>query len=561
LPFPRLHHGATTSRDRCAIAAVLRKPSRDGIVTRMGRNRRAGSVTPATANMREPGREAMRQMQPRLMNRHSVPRDMCFSQSTLSNQAKYMPVLVWRFQCTGIEGTDMDLNLIKTIVIVMMENRSFDNLLGYLSLPPQSRPNVEGLGKIQNWEDKFASLYNGQKYLPFVLTDPYDVIDADPPHERDPIALQMGKPVGDIFPMNGFVANYATAKGAKPPVPGSNPPVMGYFTAEQAPVTDFFAREFAICDHWFSSLPAGTQPNRLMAMSGYTSIEVNQVPLPNQDLVYDWLQNNGVRWRVYHEELPFLSMMPNCVPRILEGKNFRPLEQLFNDVENEPPEEFPQVVFIEPAYTDAPHLGISSDDHAPSAIKGGQAFLLEAYRSMTSDPDLWRGMVMIVTYDEHGGFFDHVSPPALETDPPPGVTYKKPFKTLGVRVPGFVISPFVQPGAVFNSVLDHTSILKLLGQKFGPKGSYSETVDKRPVGSVLDVLDASSAGRTAPAIPSLEDYLKRQPGFAGFHPGKAPETLLQYAFQDALDRIRAHSVKPTGKLAQLLDTFPQRSDV
>lgn len=452
----------------------------------------------------------------------------------------------------------MNLDMIKTIVVVMMENRSFDNLLGYLSLGPSARNNVEGLGRTADWRDRFASTYKGEKYLPFLLTDPYDVIDADPPHERDPIAVQMGTAVSGVFPMNGFVTNYATAKGAKPPTPGSEPPVMGYFTAEQAPVSAFFAQQFAICDHWFSALPAGTQPNRLMAMSGETRIDVNRVPLPDQELVYDWLEKNGISWRVYHEELPFFAMMPRWVPDIVMERNFRPLEHLFSDVENEPPGKFPQVIFIEPAYTDAPHLGVSSDDHAPSAIKGGQEFLLEAYRSMTNDPDLWSGMVMIVTYDEHGGFFDHVSPPAIRTDPPANASYTRPFETLGVRVPAFVISPFVKPGAVFNSVLDHTSILKLIGQKFGPKGSYSDLVDKRPVGSVLDMLDASSAGREAPAIPSLVPFLKKQPGLAGFTPGKVAETPMQDAFQDALDRLREHTVKPGGKLARLLDLFPQR---
>jgi phospholipase C len=452
---------------------------------------------------------------------------------------------------------EMDLNLIKTIVVVMMENRSFDNLLGYLSLAPWSRGDVDGLGKLPNWEDKFASIYDGNKYRPFLLTDPYEPIDADPPHERDPIALQMGVAENGVFPMNGFVANYATAKGAKPPAPGTNPPVMGYFTAEQAPVTAFFAQNFAICDHWFSALPAGTQPNRLMAMSGYSRIDVNQVPLPDHELVYDWLTKNGIRWRVYHEELPFYAMMPRWVPDIVEEKNFRPFERLFNDVENEPPDEFPQVVFIEPAYTDAPHLGLSSDDHAPSAIKGGQEFLLEVYRSLTNDPDLWSGMVVIVTYDEHGGFFDHVSPPAIRTDPPPEASYARPFETLGVRVPAFIISPFVKPGAVFNSVLDHTSILKVIGQKFGPDGNYSDAVNKRPVGSILDILDESKRGSSAPVIESLDAYLQKQAGVAGFIPGARPETILQYAFQGALDQIRAHPVMPDGKLAKLLGKFPQ----
>lgn len=452
----------------------------------------------------------------------------------------------------------MDLSLVKTIVVVMMENRSFDNLLGYLSLGPHSRANVEGLGKTPDWEDKFASVYKGDRYRPFLLTDPYDPIDADPPHERDPIALQMGAPVDGVFPMNGFVTNYATAKGAKPPAPGSNPPVMGYFTAEQAPVTDFFARKFTICDHWFSALPAGTQPNRLMAMSGYSRIDVNQVPLPDQELVYDWLTRHGIRWRVYHEELPFYAMMPRWVLEMIGGKNFRPLDQLFGDVENEPPDEFPQVVFVEPAYTDAPHLGVSSDDHAPSAIRGGQEFLLEVYRSVTNDPDLWSGTVMIVTYDEHGGFFDHVSPPAIRTDPPPRASYARPFETLGVRVPAFVISPFAKPGAVFNGLLDHTSILKFIGQKFGPGGSYSDVVDRRPVGSVVDVLDASNTGSAAPVIESLDAYLAKQAGLAGFTPGTSPDSTIQHAFQDALDRIRGHTVKPGGKLGQLLDIFPAK---
>jgi phospholipase C len=452
----------------------------------------------------------------------------------------------------------IDLSAVKTIVVVMMENRSFDHLLGYLSLDPHNWNKVEGLNKSSAWQDKIASVYNRTKYRPFLLTDPYDVIDADPPHERDPIEIQMGTAVGGTFPMDGFVTNYAQAKGAKSLTPNSQPPVMGYFAADQAPVTDFFAQNFAICDHWFSCLPAGTQPNRLMAMSGFTNIDVNQVPLPHQELIYDWLTRNGIRWRVYHEEMPFFAMMPNWIPDILKEDRFRPFARLLNDAENDPPDEFPQVIFIEPAYTDAPHLGLCSDDHAPSAIKGGQAFLLEVYRCLTQYPDIWKGTVMIVTYDEHGGFFDHVSPPFLRTDPPVGAHYKRPFETLGIRVPAFVISPFVKPKTVFNDRLDHTSILKFIGKKFGKAGSYSDIVDKRAVGSVLDVLNVPNADRTAPAIPSLIPYLQKQPPKAGFVPGTAPDTPIQKCFQNALDNIRSHPDKPVGKFDALLAAFPPR---
>src|SRR5258708_24782526 len=104
---------------------------------------------------------------------------------------KSCSALCWK---NGDELMPIDMNLIKTIVVVMMENRSFDNLLGYLCLDPNSRRNVEGLGNTPAWYDKVASVYNGTKYPPFLLTDPYDAIDADPPHERDPIAIQMGTP-------------------------------------------------------------------------------------------------------------------------------------------------------------------------------------------------------------------------------------------------------------------------------------------------------------------------------------------------------------------------------
>src|SRR6202521_390915 len=455
----------------------------------------------------------------------------------------------------------IDLSRINTIVVVMMENRSFDNLLGYLCLDPNNRIDVDGLGSSPAWLEKVASVYNGSRYRPFLLTDPYDAIDADPPHERDPIATQMGIAVNGTFPMNGFVSNYASAKGAEPLTANSQPPVMGYFTAEQAPVTDFFAREFAICDHWFSALPAGTQPNRLMAMSGLSKIDVNQVPLPDQDLVYDWLTGNGIRWRVYHEDMPFFALMPCWIPDILKEEHFRPLAQLYDDVQNEPPGEFPQVIFIEPTYTDAPHIGPSSDDHAPSAIKGGQSFLLEAYRCMTRVPDVWKGTVMVVTYDEHGGFFDHVSPPALRTDPPAGGLYQRGFETLGVRVPAFVISPFVNPKTVFNGRLDHTSILKFIGQKFGKNGSYSDLVDKRAVGSVSDVLNAPASQRAAPGIPSLDPYLQKEPASAGFVPGTVPDTPIQQGFQEALDTIRTHPDKPVGKFDHLLTKFPPRFPV
>src|SRR5947207_1451457 len=264
-----------------------------------------------------------------------------------------------------------NLDQIKTIVVVMMENRSFDHMLGYLALE-KGWENVDGVKPNDpTWVARTTNKYNGHPYAPFEQKNVTGKMDGDPPHEWADIARQMGhRGANGEFPMNGFVENYANAR-EKPRII-SKPPVMGYFTGKQIPVTDRLARNFAVCDHWFSSLPAGTQANRLMSMAGHSLIAHNTLQLPNHRLVYDWLDERKVRWRVYHEGLPFFAMMPNQIDRILTSGNFRPLAKLWDDVNDEPPNEFPEVVFVEPWYTDGPHHSVSRDDHAPSSIVGGQ---------------------------------------------------------------------------------------------------------------------------------------------------------------------------------------------
>jgi phospholipase C len=312
---------------------------------------------------------------------------------------------------------------------------------------------------------------------------------------------------------------------------------MSYFGADQAPMTNFLADKFAVCDRWFASLPSGTQPNRLMAMSGISMIESNATPLPNQDLVYDWLDANNISWRVYHQSLPFFTMMLRWIPRILLSDQFRPFDQFESDMANTPPSKRPQVVFVEPAYGDSPHLGRSTDDHAPSGISDGQEFLMQVYNAVTASPSFWRRSVTIVAYDEHGGFFDHVSPPLITTDPPPGANYPQ-FKSLGVRTPAYIISPFVKPGVVHN-LFDHTSVLKFIGEKFGPNGLYSPVVDARPVESVSAALDFSAPINNSPPGPSMDAYIHAVPPpnpLVAEIP--APDNELRESFRDAIDEMK-----------------------
>ena len=418
----------------------------------------------------------------------------------------------------------IDLSLIDTIVIVMMENRSFDHLLGYLSLPDWNRP-VNGLRPDDAWRQQFVNSDGNQSFLPFNLQNPAQKLVGDPPHERSNIAIQLGIPQpGTLnYPMTGFVKSYSGAEQSS-----GQPIVMGYFADSQVPTSDFFAANYAICDAWFASLPASTQPNRLMAMSGSTLIDVNRsFELPEQPLVYDWLSNLGIRWRVYHDGLPFFAMMPKWIPTIMTGQHFRAYNRLRVDVKSEDDTTFPQVIFIEPRYTDAPHIEAPTDDHAPSPISSGQQFLMRIYNDLAANPDRWARMVTIITYDEHGGFFDHVNPPPIPTNPPPTATYQ-PFATLGVRVPAFVLSPFVSPGSVYRGTLDHLSILKFLGEKFN-SGTYSQEVDDRPVNSVKATLDLEVPRNDIPFPDAAH---------VGFTPESVVLEPIRRAFAKAWEQIR-----------------------
>ena len=347
----------------------------------------------------------------------------------------------------------MPVDNIKTIIIVMMENRSFDHVLGYLSLDGKD---VNGLSADPTWQENFTNLYGGKTY-PIHALSPSTQLIPDPPHDRTPISTQIKTPCanGGCPELGGFVASYATRN----PPPADLSMVMGYYTAGALPVYDFFAKNFTICDSWFAPLPTGTQANRLMAMAGESAISDNVSGfLPEQSLVYDWLTAHGASWCVYQSGgfFPFFSLMPKWLPEIVtslalpldgNGGRFRRYSRFKEDWTNS--SNLPQVIFIEPEYTDGPH-GVPNDDHSPTGVAPGQAFLADIYQTISASKR-WDETLMIVTYDEHGGFFDHVSPLEISTDV---AGYQ--FQTTGLRVPAFLVSPYVAPGGVFSGDLDHT---------------------------------------------------------------------------------------------------------
>ena len=395
-----------------------------------------------------------------------------------------------------------DPSLIDIVVIVMMENRSFDHMLGYLRHPRYGkRKDVNGLRSTRS--DEYANPFESEAYYPFRIRKDLP-LPCDLPHERKEIATQLAfSPVTGGPTMTGFVEAYYEATQVNRT---RQPEPMGFFTAAEVPITDFLARNFAVCDRWFAPLPASTHPNRLMAFSGYTRRDTTEVAfLPDQDLVFDWLDRKRIRWRVYSAGLSFFALMPRLWDEIL-GPRFRSFPRFVDDMRSEPLGEFPQVIFIEPDYEDSPvHLsGHGNCNHAPLSIGYGEEFFRRVYQALTLSPEKWARTLAIFTYDEHGGFFDHEPPIRVRTDPSHGEDYL-PFETTGVRVPTIVASPLVRPGTLYSGNLDHTSILQFLAERFAADESgYSPEVNARRaegIRNVSEVLNLDSPRTDLPPVP------------------------------------------------------------
>lgn len=185
---------------------------------------------------------------------------------------------------------------------------------------------------------------------------------------------------------------------------------------------------------------------------------------------------------------------------------------------------------------------------------------MQVYNAVTNSRSFWQGAVLIVDYDEHGGFFDHVSPPMIATNPSPNALYTEPFVSLGVRTPAYVISPFVKPGSVSHTILDHTSVIKFIGEKFGENGSYSNLVDARPVGSVSVVLNFDNPIADPPSAPALDAYLAKRPPAPAGATVPTPNTQLQAGFQKAVANLREQGADRNhpkfGRLLGAMDCAP-----
>jgi phospholipase C len=405
------------------------------------------------------------------------------------------------------------LGSVEHIVVLVLENRSFDHMLGFLyadsgNVSPVSKQPFEGLtGKEAN-SDETGTPVPVSALTPGA-TNVYFTPGADPGEgflaTNAQLFGQTSPPAGASATNTGFVTDFAaTLKGIdahRPIIPGTvATDIMGIFTPELLPVLSGLARGFAVCDHWFSSVPTETFPNRafLCAATSQGHMDDSTSKYTSQS-IFGLLGAHNLAWSIF-------------------GYNSPPLTRLnFPDTTDAPESHFGvfrdfqaaasagtlgAYTFLEPSW------GSSGNSQHPNYdVALGEQLIHDVYYALRNGP-AWNQTLLIITYDEHGGCYDHVAPPtgAVPPDDLAG-EFGFDFTRFGVRVPTVLVSPLIAVGTVFRpsgSVpLDHTSILKTVENRWSLPSLTARDAAAPDVGDVLTLTqprtDDPLSGVTVPA--------------------------------------------------------------
>jgi len=367
---------------------------------------------------------------------------------------------------------DPERSGISHVVVVMMENRSFDHLLGWL-------PNTEGMQAGLTYVDSSGVQHQTHALAP----DFTGCSHRDPDHSYQGARVQYDDGTMDGFLRSGNNDEYA----------------IGYYVEADRPFYNALARNYTTLDHSFCSILGPTFPNRLFLHSAQTDRLSNPPTLSTLPTIWDSLLAAGVTARYYWSNAPFLGLWG---PRYFLNGITTPFPNITSFFAQAASGNLPAVSFIDPAFT-----GFSfptNDDHPPADIRAGDAFLADLFLALATGPN-WSSTVFIVTYDEWGGFFDHVAPPratapanSIDTDLVNGKAL------LGFRVPTIVASPFSRGNPddpkVKGMTFDHTSILKLIEWRFGldPLTARDASHD---VQNLARALNFHTVNAVVPALP------------------------------------------------------------
>lgn len=372
----------------------------------------------------------------------------------------------------------MSTSPIQHVFVLMLENRSFDHMLGFSDIEGTDaetgrRTRIDGLDGAE------ANEYGGRVYS---VSRPADfVMPVDPPHEFPDVLEQLCgagavyRPGGKYPPIvnSGFAASYARS------APGDDPGrVLRCFAPEQLPVLNALAGEFAVFDHWYASMPGPTWPNRLFLHAGSsggldhspTTAEVvlwetlAGFSFPN-GTIFDLMNRQNVRWRLYAgDAFPMTAALKGIQLTLV-----RPFGEFEQDVARA--DYGVAYTFIEPSYNVLNDYRGSTSQHPLDDAARGEALIRTIYQAIRNSP-LWDSSLLVITWDEHGGFYDHAVPGAAKApgDGQAGGDHNQfgfTFDRYGGRVPAVAISPWIARNVIDHRVYDHTSILATLENLFG----------------------------------------------------------------------------------------------
>eukprot|EP01116_Phalansterium_solitarium_P022220 TRINITY_DN725_c0_g1_i2.p1 TRINITY_DN725_c0_g1~~TRINITY_DN725_c0_g1_i2.p1 ORF type:complete len:474 (-),score=84.37 TRINITY_DN725_c0_g1_i2:59-1480(-) len=345
---------------------------------------------------------------------------------------------------------------IEHVVVMMMENHSFDNILGWL----------DGIGDVTGEEFNLLdpSNPNSQRYYAARGAEFCSV--PDPDHSYPGTSEQVyapNSPSSGPVTMGGFALAYSKVSSKADPQT-----VMNCYTPDQVPVISALAQEFLVCNRYFASLPGSTIPNRLFIhtgqSTGYDGVNRDVGPFFARSFYEDLMEHTpALSWAIHWHDwsvADFLFPLNTHVSHFHEDVGFR---KFFAGLEAG---TLASYTFLVPAIT--PYFGMTpTAQHPDYDIRPGEALIKEVYENLRAST-YWNRTLFVLIYDEHGGFWDKVPPPTGVPNPCPecqGHPYEFDFDRLGVRLPAVFISPWL-PKAMDTTVYDHTSVLATVRQIF-----------------------------------------------------------------------------------------------
>jgi phospholipase C len=345
---------------------------------------------------------------------------------------------------------------IEHIVLVMMENRSFDHFLGWL-------PGAEGRQAGLTYTDA-----TGTPHSTAPLAPNYQGCEhPDPDH-----SYQGGRVEYDGGACDGWLRA------------GNNDAyAIGYYTKDDLAFLGQAAPVWTTCDHYFAAILAGTYPNRIYQHAAQTDrLDDSIEPFSTLPTIWDRLTDHGLIGRYYFSDIPFLALWGTKYLDLAQ-----PINSFFDDCAAG---ALPQVSFVEPSFLGEAE-GLSNDDHPHADIRNGEAFLNSIYEAVTQGPN-WPNTVLVINFDEWGGFFDHVAP-MLAPIPPADAALHSDGRR-GFRVPALVISPWSPRGTVAHGLYDHTSVLRMIEWRWNLRPL---TIRDATANNLAEVLDFSKTNLAA----------------------------------------------------------------